>query len=253
MLPCALLLAGCTLALPALPTSAPTVSPTEASPPVWEALASGLERRMLGGFSGMMTLRVDPAHYTFRVHYRPGQPLTAQQWADALPNAVALVNANFFSAQHQAVGLLVADGVPYSPVMPNLGGIFQVQAGQARVRSNIAEPYAGEALEQAVQAYPMLVLNGSAAYPGGQPDRPTRRTLIGQDDAGRILLLATPLLGMSLADLSAYLPMTDLRLLNAFNLDGGSSTLMVIRPPDNDPYIISSFDPVPAVLAVYPR
>jgi exopolysaccharide biosynthesis protein len=199
----------------------------------------------------MMTLRIDPAHYTFRVHYRPGQPLTAQQWADALPDAVALVNANFFTTQHQVLGLLVADGVVYSPAMPNLGGIFQVQAGQVRVRSNIAEPYAGEPLEQAVQAYPMLVLNGKAAYPGGQPDRPTRRTVVGQDAAGRILLMATPLLGMTLADLSAYLPTTDLGLVNAFNLDGGSSTLMVIRPPDA--YQISSFDPVPAVLAVYPR
>jgi exopolysaccharide biosynthesis protein len=253
MLPWALLLAGCTLVLPAAPTAAPTIVPTETPSSGWETLAPGLERRMVGGFSGMMTLRIDPAQFTFRAHYRPGQPLTAQEWADALPGAVALVNANFFSSKGEVLGLLVSDGVLYSPVMPNLGGIFQVQAGQARVRSNIAEPYAGEALEQAVQAYPMLVLNGSAAYPGGQPDRPTRRTVIGQDRDGHILLMATPLLGMTLADLSAYLPTTNLGLANAFNLDGGSSTLMVIRPPGESEYVISSFDPVPAVLAVYPR
>jgi exopolysaccharide biosynthesis protein len=83
-----------------------------------------------------------------------------------------------------------------------------------------------------------------------QPDRFSRRTVIGQDTTGRIIIMATPFLGLTLLDLSAYLPTTDLNLVNAFNLDGGRSTLMYIRSPE---YILNSVDAVPAVLAIYPR
>jgi len=62
--------------------------------------------------------------------------------------------------------------------------------------------------------------------------------------------MVTPLLGPTLLDLSAFLAQSDMDLVNAFNLDGGGSTMMVIAPED---YLIASRDPVPAVLAIYPR
>jgi uncharacterized protein YigE (DUF2233 family) len=90
---------------------------------------------------------------------------------------------------------------------------------------------------------------GKFTYEG---DRPSRRTIVGQDRAGRIILITTnSLIGMRLADLGAYLASTDLDLLNALNLDGGGSTMMVIKT--GAPQLVPSFDPVPAVLAVYPR
>jgi exopolysaccharide biosynthesis protein len=223
----------------------------------WESLAPGLERRTLipdnNAIAQLVTLRIDPTLYTFRAHYRPGQPLTARQWADALPGVVAFVNANFFSRENRVIGLLVADGVRYGESLRGLGGIFQVYNGQVRVRSNILEPYQGEAFEQAVQAYPMLVADGQPAFTNPRPDRFSRRTVIGQDSAGRIMLMATPLLGLTLLDLSAYLPTTDLALVNAFNLDGGRSTLLYFNAPGVPEYLLSSIDPVPAVLAVYRR
>ena len=255
----ATLIGGCAGWPPPRVVLSPTATPADAPPPEsgWETLAPGLERRVYrpGGahpLTSFLALRIDPALYSLRAHYRPGQPLDAAGWQAALPSAAALVNANFFDPQGNILGLLVADGVPYGNSFIGFGGMAQVQNGLPRVRSLIAEPYAGEPLEQAVQAFPMLVLNGQPTFERTQGDRPSRRTIVGQDRAGRILLITTnSLIGMQLADLGTYLASTDMDLLNALNLDGGGSTLMVIN--EGAPQIVPSFDPVPAVLAAYPR
>ncbi len=253
-----LLISACfTLATTAAPTTTPpiaTIPATENNN--WQTLAPGLEQRIFipngNAFARILALRIDPAQYDFRVHYHPGEPLNATGWQQQLPGAIAFVNANFFSSENTVTGLLVADGVVYGTSYRDFGGTFTVQNGQSRVRSNTLEPYTGELLEQAVQAFPMLVLNGSQAY-NGDPDRITRRTAIGQDSGGRIILMVTPLIGLTLPDLSAYLTVSDIGLVNAFNLDGGGSTMAAINAPGTRPYMLLSLDPVPAVLAVYPK
>lgn len=242
------------------PTDAPSeLSPT--APPVqgngWELLAPGLERRTYRPGEGspltsFVALRIDPSLYTFRAHYRPGDPLFASGWSEALPNAVAFINANFFDQNNLILGLLVSDGIASGQSFNGYGGFVQVQNGQVRVRSNIYEPYAGEALEQAVQAFPMLMTDGTSSYSNTQGDRISRRSIAGQDSAGRIVFMVTSsLVGMRLVDLSRWLPTTDLELVNALNLDGGGSSLLWVASPA--PSFVPSFDPVPAVMAVYPR
>ncbi len=242
-----------TAPLPTMPVI-PEAIPTVVVGSEWEVLAAGLERRIYvpdgGLFSQIVVLRIDPALYAFRVHYRPGQPLNLSQWQAEIPSAMAFVNANFFAANHEIQGLLIADGIVYGQAYQNRGGTFAVQGGVPIIRSNSAVPYAGEAFEQAVQAFPMLMADGLQSYTSNAPDRITRRTAIGQDAQGRILLMATPLLGLTLLELSTFLANSDMGLMNAFNLDGGGSTMMAIVPAA---YALFSLDSVPAVLAVYPR
>lgn len=267
----ALALAGCNLDAPL--TSAPTQSQSPAPAPTggpefieqpiadltaeWELLAPGLERRLYipdnDEFKQLIALRIDPALYTFRAHYRAGEPLRVDAWVDQLPGVAALINANYFDQQDNALGLLVADGVVYGSTYTDRGGTFMIQNGQPIIRSNLIEPpYPGEPIEQAVQAFPMLVLDSQTAFTNERGDRVARRTAIGLDAAGRVVILVTPLSGLRLTELSAYLPTTDLGLTIAFNLDGGGSTLLYAQVPGS-PYLLSSRDPVPAVLAVYPR
>lgn len=249
-------------AIPALPEAAPTPLPQPGRLNIesadWQMIAPGLESRVLipdesRPFTRMVALRIDPAYFTFRAHYTPGTPRTTQAWRDTLPGAAVILNANFFDPDHNILGMLVADGVTYGRSFTDRGGMLAVRDDAVRVQSLLAEPYQGEALQQAVQAFPMLVVNGTAAYTSAGTDRFTRRTIIGQSSDGRIIALATPLLGLTLAELSAYLPTTDLALVNAVNLDGGGSTLLVVNVPGVLEYTIGSFDAVPAVLAVYPR
>jgi exopolysaccharide biosynthesis protein len=184
------------------------------------------------------------------VHYTPRQGYTLDQWRAALPQAVVIANANFFSPELTIQGLLVSDGVVHGTSYQGRGGMFGVQNGVPFVRSLNAEPYFGEPLEQAAQAFPLLVHQGAQANTNASQTQRSRRTLIGQTTDGQIIVMATPLWGLGLYDLSAYLPTTDMQLWNAFNLDGGGSTMLYIAATDTR---IPSFDAVPAVIAAYPR
>lgn len=220
----------------------------------WEIIAEGLEYRVLvppeGDLFQMVALRIDPMRYQFRAHYAPTQAYPLETWLSQLPEPVALVNANFFHPDHTILGFLVSDGLSYGRAFTDRGGWFGVQNGVPFVRHSIYEPYQGEALEQAVQAFPMLVWQGQATQTNPRDTRPSRRTVIGQDAQGRILLMATPALGLGFYPLSQFLAQANLGLVNAFNLDGGGSTMLWLGGVN---YRLASFDGVPAVLAVYPR
>jgi len=248
---------GCTLSIsaPAAPSPTPPTAPVD--PTGWTLLAPGLERRTYApkpnnALVQLTVVRFDPAYFAFRAHYRPGAGLGLTGWRDTLAGASAFINGNFFDPQGFALGLVVSDGVASGQTLSDRGGMFQVADGQPRVRSLIAEPYVGEALEQAVQAFPMLVVNGQASYNNQADTDVARRSVVAQDSSGRILLMATSLLGLTLSDLSAFLAASDMAIATALNLDGGGSTLLYVGA-GAAPIAMSSFDAVPVVLAVYPR
>ncbi len=257
------LLAGCLASVPINPAGSQPVEQQNIDSDTqqqseWEQLAPGLERRFYRpgsdyGLTSFVALRVDPNNFYFRAHYSPGNPFSITQWRNQLQGAAGFVNANFFDAQGHVVGLLISDSVSYSASFSGFGGMFQVAPdGFTRVRSLVYEPYQSEALQQAAQAFPMLIVNGEPNYERTEGDRASRRTIIGQDSSGRIILLVTNgLFGIRLADLSTYLGSTDLDLRAALNLDGGGSTLMSLEYGDS--MTVPSFDAVPAVIAFYPR
>lgn len=230
----------------------PPIPAITATPDGWQTLAPGLDRRSYVTEEGFAfeAIRIDPNQYTFRAHYRPGEPLDVDGWLAQLPVATIVINANFFSPENTVLGLLISDSVIYGRSFTDIGGTFFVQDGVVGIRSNINQPYQGEAFQQAIQAFPMLVYEGQAAYSNSRDVLPSRRTIIGQDAQGRVILMVTPGFGPGLYDLSQYLVTTDIGLVNAFNLDGGGSTMMYRSVDD---YVLRSLDPVPAVLAVYPR
>ena len=248
-----------------LQTIAPTMLAVEPSttpippPPIvdtegWKTIAEGLEERIYipenAELAQMMVFRIDPTIYRFRALYRAGDPLSVTEWAQLEPDALAIINANFFDPQNNVLGLLVSDGVAYGQSYQDRGGTFFVQNGVANLETFRNQSFQIGALEQAVQAFPVLVENGQQAYYDTAATRLSRRTIIAQDVDGKILIMVTPLLGLSLFDLSAYLPTTDLNLVTAINLDGGGSTMMTVPSMG---FTLRSFDAVPAVLAVYRR
>lgn len=223
-------------------------------PVVWQALGGGIERREMSlapyQNGSAPVLRIDPAAATFRVHYSPGVPRSLVEWRDALPNARVIVNANFFDENDRALGLLVSDGQVFGSTFTGFGGMFAVSAAGVRVRSLVAEPYQGEALLHAAQAFPMLIDAGGVLAPQGEGfNTASRRTWIGQDVQGRILFGVTQF-AVSLADLQQWLLSSDLSLYVAFALDGGRSSGLVIAAPDHRE-VFPAFDRLPAVIAVY--
>jgi uncharacterized protein YigE (DUF2233 family) len=197
-------------------------------------------------------IRIDPAQFAFRVHYRPGAPLDAEGWRDELPGAAVIWNANFFDRSDEITGMLFADGVQFGQPYRRRGGTFFVRDGAAGIQSNLVQSYNGEQYDQAVQAFPMLVTNGQQSYFDSRADRTSRRTVIAIDTQGHVLVLVTTFGGITLLDLAEYLPTTDMNIVQALNLDGGGSSLLAIRTSEHNS-TFASFDPVPAVMGVYPR
>lgn len=235
----------------------PAASPVPADPVTnWLAIAPGIEGREMAlpvasllARGTMVVVRLDPAAVTLRVHYTPGLARSLAEWQEALPEARVIVNGGFFDEANRALGLLVSDGQVYGQSFVGFGGMLQVDGVGVRVRSLVSEPYGGETLWQAVQAFPLLLEGGGLASQGPGFEERSRRTWVGQDRAGRVLFGATHNL-MGLAELQEWLLASDLDLSIAFALDGGRSTGMSIQTPLYQ-RLLPSFDRLPAVIAIY--
>jgi uncharacterized protein YigE (DUF2233 family) len=241
-----ILLSGCALAdmtspggstAPSADLATLTPRPTATTRPAdtgWQTITSGVEYRELSIKQGdrserLRIARVDPAQARFRVLYDPDRPQRVSEWL-AVSNALLAVNGNFFDPQNRALSLVIQDGQASGSPYEGFGGMFAVRGDEARVRSNVTEPYAGEALSAALQNFPMLVL------PGGAPNmeiddngRSAPRTAVAQDRSGRIVFVASPTPAFTLTEFGQWLAASDLDLEAALNLDGGTSTGLVLR------------------------
>lgn len=221
------------------------------TPDTWRILAQGLADRLIhiddNPIARLYIVRIDPVHYRFEVHYTPSTAFYLDDWLNLLPNAALIVNANLFDADYNVVGLLIRDGVSYGWSYTDRGGTFAIKNDVPYITYNIHHPFDSTGAQYAIQGFPMLVYNGEQAFdrPGGA----SRRTAIGQDRQGRIYIMVTPIFGPSLRDLSRFLAESDLDLVNAFNLDGGRSTMIAVSDAN---MTVRSLDRVPAVLAIYP-
>ncbi len=203
----------------------------------------------------MHIVRLDPKQVRFRVHYQPAQAYTYNSWQEQLaPEAIAFINANFFSEDNVAIGLVIADGTLYGTTLVGYGGMFAINAdGSPTLLSLARTPYRGTGYTQAIQSFPMLIEpDGTPSTIGQGFDELARRTAIAQDDKGYIYLMSTGTLGqISLRELQNWLLNSELNIKVAFALDGGRSSLMYVRtePPIQIPSLVR----VPIILAVYER
>ncbi len=233
----------------------PAGSVDEAAPLIWEALAEGLEQTQLRPaghlLSGVVVLRLDPAHYVPRVHYQPGAPLDLEAWRDALPEAAALINANFFDTEYRALGLLISDGLDYSRPFRVQSGVFLLDAvGGLHIAAGTWAVGHAEPVAQGVGSFPLLLQAGQAVYQRADDWRRSRRSAVAIDAQGRLLLLNVTGLGLTLSDFSRFLAEeTRLGVVSALNLGGGGSSMLWA----DEGLRLPSFDAVPAVLALYPR
>ncbi|HEU5101668.1 MAG TPA: phosphodiester glycosidase family protein [Roseiflexaceae bacterium] len=272
-----LLLAGCG-ATRAAPTAAPTrpiatLFPTAAAdaqgtaPPAatpipdtgWQPGRLGVElRRVQASAPGrsaipLTIVRLDPTRVRLRVAYAPDQPRGLRSWFEER-RPLAAINGGFFTPAFQATALLISDGVASGASYDGFGGMLAIAPdGGVSLRALRDQPYdPGEALDQALQSFPMLV------FPGGEPAaleddrRRARRSVVALDRDGRVLLLASPTSDFTLRGLADWLSRSDLAVDRALNLDGGSSTGLYLSDGALQE-AIDSFGPLPIVLLVEPK
>lgn len=227
----------------------------------WQIVGEGMEvRTVLIPVSGLEqaaaghAVRIDPTLWDVRVHYTPSSPRAVGDWHRDL-GATLTINAGFFLPDRTSLGLVATEDGRFGQSFARTGyaGMMTVLDDTLTIRSLGQYPYIdSEPLDYAVQGRPMLL------YPGRFPVEFTlspelsRRTAIGQDSLGRLIVVVHEGGFVSLYDLRDWMATTDeVDFFVAVNLDGGGSTGLYL---DNDPAIrINSWTDVPSVIAVYPR
>ena len=224
----------------------------------WQALGNGVELRRLrvtdtNGTSNRLWLaRLDPARVRFRVLYAQANPRLVSEWFDTA-RPLLVVNAGYFTEDHHATGLVISDGARSGKSYTGFGGMFAVQDDRAQVRWLVARPYnPAEPLRQAAQAFPMLVHSGGKPGVTEDDGNLARRTVVGQDRRGRIVFIVSPDSFFTLKSLSAFLVASDLELDTALNLDGGTSSGLMLAGRDG-PTGVDSWVKVPSVIVAEAR
>lgn len=193
-------------------------------------------------------IRIDPAQHRFEIAYDPQAPKITETWREQL-GALLVVNGGFFTPEYTATGLIVIDGVASGQSYGAEAGMVLINDGQLMIQDLAERPYSpNDPIQFGLQSFPMLVkAGGRVGYT--IPGEVNRRTVIGVDENGRVLLILTPLGGFSLAAMSQWLVSSDLNLNLALNLDGGTSTSLAMDGSEG----VLGFALLPSVIAVYER
>lgn len=166
------------------------------------------------------------SRYELRVIDNPPEKRHSLSAAAERIGAVAGVNGGYFHPDERPLGLVVSGGITLHGYerAKLLSGLVVLRKGKWDLLRASAFK-SSDGLEAALQAGPWLVENGIPVA-GLNAERRARRTLVGHDGRGNWVLAATgPITLAAAADLlaQAELP-TGIRLRQALNLDGGSST-----------------------------
>lgn len=227
----------------------------------WPVLQPGLERRVIPIYDdqkqqveSLYVWRLDQNYFRIDVAFAD-TPKSLQTWQEET-HAAMVVNGGYFSIENGRRlpdGLTILNGQAFGSSFEGYGGMLAIQQGHAQLRSLVQEPYnPAEPLQAALQSFPVLVQPGGKL--GFGPEREdyarARRTVIGEDQNGRILFIVAPEGHFTLHELSAYLAGSDLGLDIAVNLDGGGSTGALVANPSE---VIPSKVLLPFVILVYAR
>jgi len=233
----------------------PTPTPQPTEEPSWLTLSPSIEllrtSAQANGYTERLIIaRVDARQATLRVLYDPQLPRSVRDW-QATSGAALVINGGFFDDDYRATGLLIADGQVFGRSYRGFGGMFFLRHGKPGIQSLRAQPYRPDpAIRQAVQSFPMLVANSRRVPPIEDGQRRNRRSFAAIDQRGRVLLGVTLMAQWTLDDLADFLassPMLNIR--HALNLDGGASAGLWLSGRDD--LSMNSFEPVPAVIAVF--
>ena len=237
-----------------LTAPAPSPTPTR-SEEVWRAAAPGIEvlqmaARVNDAEERLIVARVDTRQATLRVLYDPQAPRSVRAWQVG-SGAALVVNGGFFDERYQATGLLIADGQTFGRSYRGFGGMFFLRKGKPGIQSLRAQPYRPDrSVRQAVQSFPMLVVDGRRVPPIEDGERRNRRSFVAIDKHGHVLLGVTLMAQWTLNDLADFLATAPaLNARHALNLDGGASSGLWLAGRDD--LSVNSFEPVPAVIAVF--
>jgi uncharacterized protein YigE (DUF2233 family) len=165
-------------------------------------------------------------------------------------HALAAINANFFDAQNQPLGLVLQEGKLKSPAKKiSWWASLLIKGDRARIEK-IYEKTAVLAYDNGVQAGPRLVVAGRTPK---LKEEFSPKSAVGLDRKGRLVLVVSEG-GIEINGFAQLLAKQEkdggVGLFNALNLDGGSSTQFFAKAGDLN-LSLPGFSRVPIALGVF--
>lgn len=215
----------------------------------WRENAPGFEiartRLLFGARLGpddLFLARFDPSVYTFRPYHESefpdGGPTAMSGWADRIKGAAAIINGGQYYPDRSYMGLLARDGQSLSSTThPQWKGFLAASprpdappgapaAAIIDLHGSGREPWKPEHYHNVMQSFMLLDHNGIVRVRNSR--NLAGRAAVGQDKAGRIVLIMTPA-AVTLYDLALVLKDPRLELVRVMGLDGGFETQLLLR------------------------
>ncbi len=194
----------------------------------------------------------DAKSTSLRVIDNPGGQSTLGE-AMQKTHALAGVNGGYFHADYTPLGLLVADGVRIHSFEKAklLSGLMIVSRNRPALL-RVGEFKTSKDITQAVQSGPFLVDRG-VAVPGLNNARAAARTILLSDRIGEfaLALCRSTTLAEAAQILAEPAMVTEMKVMRALNLDGGSSSALWVSG-GGDSFYIPETKPVRNFLALVP-
>ncbi|MBX7147774.1 phosphodiester glycosidase family protein [bacterium] len=219
----------------------------------WQNLALGLNyQKIETGGTVLHAFKIDPNQYTIKpVMALPGQINSVKTMADK--NAALLViNANFFDEQGKPLGLIKKDGQVLNALKKvSWWGVMSFE--KSRIRIIHTSEFADSAkVISALQAGPRLVVNGITPK---IKEETSPKTAIGLTHDHQVVIVVSQSF-VSINKLADLLSQPEekggLGLVDALNLDGGSST-QIYAKIGNFELSLPSYVELPSGLGVFNR
>lgn len=217
----------------------------------WEAIDKGIGYNKIIISSGesfvraiLKFVRLDPALVKLKILASGNSGLNGGFFVRDLAektNAALVINGGYFDENGKPLGFLVSDGAAINKrVATNwiYSGLFYVKGDKPFLvhREDFQE---GIGVEQAIQAGPYLMANGSPLKEIKNLHASHFRSGIGITRDNEIFIFATDTKysGVSWHELQQILSIPDLHCAHAMNLDGGGSTQMALSTAGKKEYI----------------
>jgi hypothetical protein len=171
--------------------------------------------------------------------------------------AVAAINANYFDADGKPLAFLKIGGQLVNPrisTSPLYSGVFGVKDQRAFIWSR--NEFLPDQADEALQAGPLLLLNGIVQPITGVPNRASRRALIGIDHEQRLVMAVTDTVlgGLYWAELQEVLSASawQVQVTDLLNVDGGGSAQLYTKIGNFEATAPGTTD-VPVAIGIFQR
>lgn len=225
---------------------------TDLQYPEWTTLSEGIDFKQqlveVDTATELVSIvRFNPTVSPFYIAVAEGDPKTLDQWQAEL-DARVIINGSYFDETYNLTTRTVVEGNAYGPLLTGKTGILQNLDESDWIITKAAD-VPNSAPEFSVQSYPLLIHDSRMSFTEGSSDT-GQRTVVAMDEQGNMYWIIAEYGVLSLKELSSLLDTElDLALAEALNLDGGSSTGLIITNQSDIAYYNSAVA-VPSVLYI---